>query len=485
MVQLGIIHGINDDEFAPNDDVTRAQYATMLAYASGDDLSQYKGVSSFSDVDPSAWYAPQVEWAYQNGLIKGRSGGLFYPESDITREEATAVINRYAISEDSPVLEDNQCKLAENADEYLSEEEVSFLEALLADPVYEDEENISSWAADDVDTMSVAGIISGDENDDFNPQDPLKRSECVKIISAYMINDTKPTLYFPGGGYIEYIEPDEDNTTVTEQKSDDTEMNDFCGYGDAPDIAALVSEGDDNGGITVSWAWPTHTNVTTAAFNKLAKDRSKITDKMSGEKFTFHYDYANHYISGMDAIKVYSYYADTMSTENFNKFEAHFYNGQYSYTRSTVYNAYMFFNNHFYNAITNYRNGSKDTSYQEMGLSMHYLEDMNNPYHASNIKSTGDTSDHHKYEQWVKNNIGYVSIYNEDLTASYRFMYDNTFRYISDSFVSLAQQQLGVCSNFENNPAVATTATVTLLGRTSRAVTGALNRYFYYGYLNH
>ncbi len=43
----------------------QTQFATMLAYASNADLSQYEGVTSFSDVSASAWYAPQVEWAYQ------------------------------------------------------------------------------------------------------------------------------------------------------------------------------------------------------------------------------------------------------------------------------------------------------------------------------------------------------------------------------------------------------------------------------------
>ncbi len=114
---------------------------------------------------------------------------------------------------------------------------------------------------------------------------------------------------------------------------------------------------------------------------------------------------------------------------------------------------------------------------------------MNNPYHASNIISSNENPEHHNYEQWVKNNVGYVSIYNDDLsetgTGTYRYMYDNKFLDISNHFVSLAKQQLTACRNFGSSPAAANTATVTLLARTERAVVGVLNRYYYYGWLNH
>ncbi len=42
LVQLGIINSVSADQFAPNDYVTQAQFATMLAYASNADLSQYE-----------------------------------------------------------------------------------------------------------------------------------------------------------------------------------------------------------------------------------------------------------------------------------------------------------------------------------------------------------------------------------------------------------------------------------------------------------
>lgn len=86
LVQLGIIVGIDEDTFAPSDYVSRAQFVTMLARASNVDLTPYKGISSFTDIDINKWYAPQVEWAYREGLVQGRENNLFCPNSYITRE---------------------------------------------------------------------------------------------------------------------------------------------------------------------------------------------------------------------------------------------------------------------------------------------------------------------------------------------------------------------------------------------------------------
>jgi hypothetical protein len=186
LVQLGIINGFGGDVFAPYDYMTRAEFVTVLAYTSEADLAQYKGESSFSDVSASAWYARQVEWAHQNGLIQGRKQGFFDPESPIAREEAAILMYRYAKMEDG-----------------------SMAQSSMSGYVYTDEADISSWAREDVDAMSVAGVFCGDETQYFHPRYPLLRAECVKIFSAYIINDTKPTFYFPGGGYIEYLGDDD------------------------------------------------------------------------------------------------------------------------------------------------------------------------------------------------------------------------------------------------------------------------------------
>lgn len=77
-------------------EVTRGEFITMLAEASGDDLSLYKGKESpFEDVDSSGSAGNAVIWAYDKWIVNGNSDGSFRPDGKITRQEAAAILGRY------------------------------------------------------------------------------------------------------------------------------------------------------------------------------------------------------------------------------------------------------------------------------------------------------------------------------------------------------------------------------------------------------
>lgn len=52
-------------------------------------------VRPFTDVDPGAWYAKDVAWAVEHGIVEGVGGGLFEPDRPVTRAEVVAMIHRY------------------------------------------------------------------------------------------------------------------------------------------------------------------------------------------------------------------------------------------------------------------------------------------------------------------------------------------------------------------------------------------------------
>ena len=52
--------------------------------------------SSFSDVKTGTWYAPFVQWGAENGIVNGVGEGRFAPEDPVTREQMAALITRYA-----------------------------------------------------------------------------------------------------------------------------------------------------------------------------------------------------------------------------------------------------------------------------------------------------------------------------------------------------------------------------------------------------
>ena len=89
----GIIGG-NNGAFSPDASITRAEFVTILARMSGDDLSDFT-TSSFTDVASSDWYDAAVQWAYASGIATG-SDGKFNPNANITREQMTAMLYRYA-----------------------------------------------------------------------------------------------------------------------------------------------------------------------------------------------------------------------------------------------------------------------------------------------------------------------------------------------------------------------------------------------------
>lgn len=52
-------------------------------------------VQRFTDVEPGAWYAEDVAWAANLGIVEGIGNGLFAPDQPISRAEVVAMLRRY------------------------------------------------------------------------------------------------------------------------------------------------------------------------------------------------------------------------------------------------------------------------------------------------------------------------------------------------------------------------------------------------------
>lgn len=89
----GIINGINDTSFAPNDTISRAEYAAIVVRSLS--LVQ-KANGKFPDVPSGAWYAGAVGTANVYGIVNGTSDTTFEPYGAITREQAAAMTARAA-----------------------------------------------------------------------------------------------------------------------------------------------------------------------------------------------------------------------------------------------------------------------------------------------------------------------------------------------------------------------------------------------------
>ncbi|CAH1210623.1 hypothetical protein PAECIP111891_03536 [Paenibacillus allorhizoplanae] len=89
LASRGIINGMTDTEFAPNQTMTRAEFSTIITKSLGLPMQEQ---SKFHDVPATAWYADYVGTAYSYGIVSGTSETTFTPDSTITRQEAAVMI---------------------------------------------------------------------------------------------------------------------------------------------------------------------------------------------------------------------------------------------------------------------------------------------------------------------------------------------------------------------------------------------------------
>ena len=90
----GLMGGIGDNLFAPNSPTTRAQLVTILYRLEGEPA--VTGQSPFTDVEADTWYTDAVIWAAEEGVVNGVSATQFAPGNNITREQLATILFRYA-----------------------------------------------------------------------------------------------------------------------------------------------------------------------------------------------------------------------------------------------------------------------------------------------------------------------------------------------------------------------------------------------------
>lgn len=160
LAEKGVIKGKTSTTFAPNENLTRSQFALVIARSLNLPKVEAKGV--FSDVPKEMkTIVHEVESAYQAGIIKG-SAGKFNPNEHITREQMVTMIVR--------------------AIEYKN---ASALKGVKKDALFTDEGRISDYAKEAVDIAAELGLVSGNYVDGkkvFQPKMHATRAHGVKMV---------------------------------------------------------------------------------------------------------------------------------------------------------------------------------------------------------------------------------------------------------------------------------------------------------------
>ena len=89
-----VMYGVSDQTFDPNHATSRAMIVTMLWRMEGAPESDCE--MTFADVPADTWYTEAVRWAASAHIVEGYSTKRFAPNDNVSREQLATILWRYA-----------------------------------------------------------------------------------------------------------------------------------------------------------------------------------------------------------------------------------------------------------------------------------------------------------------------------------------------------------------------------------------------------
>lgn len=149
LVELNMLNGYSNERFAPEENITRAQFAKMICSVFG--IEKTDSDTGFIDVEKNSWYAGYVIALKNSGYINGIDENRFGSEYVISRQDAFSII--YRIMKDRNMISE---------------------EFDVAD--FFDWHEVSDYAKTAVGTLSKFGIVQG-SNGSISPLNNMIRAE--------------------------------------------------------------------------------------------------------------------------------------------------------------------------------------------------------------------------------------------------------------------------------------------------------------------
>ena len=147
--QKGLFKGTTDTTFAPDTTMTRAMMVQVLHRLEGLPSSNS---FNYVDVPDNEWYTDAVNWATENKIVQGVGDNKFNPNESVTREQTAVMIYNY--------MNFKGIKLNTEGEE-----------------IYNDYNQVSEWAKDEVLALKKAGVMNGKGDNIFDPTGLTLRSE--------------------------------------------------------------------------------------------------------------------------------------------------------------------------------------------------------------------------------------------------------------------------------------------------------------------
>ena len=156
LFEQGVINGKQIGIFAPGDNVLREEFAKIILCATK--FEKLSGSVTFDDVSQNDWFNDYVTQAYLCGILKGESPNTFGSGKMILRQDM-AVMCHNALLKKGAISEENKGELN-----------------------YIDSDDIADYAKTAVGLLSSVGIINGNDDNMFMPNDYATRAEAAQMV---------------------------------------------------------------------------------------------------------------------------------------------------------------------------------------------------------------------------------------------------------------------------------------------------------------
>jgi uncharacterized repeat protein (TIGR02543 family) len=157
LYQLGVVSGIESDQYGPDRDILRGDFILMM-FRAYDLSAESSSDSVFRDVPSDSYYAEAIRVAQSLGIAKG-DNGFFAPQGNLTRQDALVLIYRTLTLKGKTLPAGTESDVLK----------------------FKDGDQVSPYAITAVSAFIKAGIVEGYDGE-INPLDTISRAEIAKIL---------------------------------------------------------------------------------------------------------------------------------------------------------------------------------------------------------------------------------------------------------------------------------------------------------------
>ena len=156
LTKKNVIDGVGGGLFKPNSEISKAEFIKLVVNTFS--LKGSGNSTDYSDVSPEKWYYNPIIQAEGAGLLNGIYIGKMEPEKAITRQDMAAIVHRAVINAGVEMPDISEKK------------------------AFTDKDAFAPYAVDPISALSGWGILEGTGGGEFKPQGTATRAEAAKII---------------------------------------------------------------------------------------------------------------------------------------------------------------------------------------------------------------------------------------------------------------------------------------------------------------